>query len=68
VDSVAADDIGALDVLHLQFTAIGVGGTNAVNHRTAALSADPAERPDRRRTFEIRFLDPGVHAYAFTFG
>ena len=20
------------------------------------------------RTFEIRFLDPGVHAYAFTFG
>jgi len=48
VDSVAADDIGALDVLHLQFTAIGVGGTNAVNHRTAALSADPAERPDRR--------------------
>ena len=24
--------------------------------------------PIRERTFEIRFLDPGVHAYAFTFG
>lgn len=23
---------------------------------------------DVDRTFEIRFLDPGVHAYAFTFG
>jgi hypothetical protein len=22
----------------------------------------------RERAFEIRFLDPGVHAYAFTFG
>jgi hypothetical protein len=22
----------------------------------------------RERTFEIEFLDPGVHAYAFTFG
>ena len=37
--------------------------------RAAPLSADP---PERRRssdhTFEIRFLDPGVQAYAFTFG
>lgn len=24
--------------------------------------------PIRERTFEVRFLDPGVHAYAFTFG
>ena len=24
--------------------------------------------PVRERTFEIEFLDPGVHAYAFTFG
>jgi hypothetical protein len=24
--------------------------------------------PIRKRTFEVRFLDPGVHAYAFTFG
>ncbi len=24
--------------------------------------------PIRDRTFSIRFLDPGVHAYAFTFG
>jgi hypothetical protein len=24
--------------------------------------------PIRRRTFEITFLDPGVHAFVFTFG
>jgi Thioredoxin like C-terminal domain len=24
--------------------------------------------PVSERTFEITFLDPGVHAYAFTFG
>ena len=43
----------------------GWGGDRA---NSSALSPRPAEWRDRRRTFEIRFLDPGVQAYAFTFG
>ena len=37
-------------------------------HRAAAVPARPPARPDRDRTFEITFLDPGIQAYAFTFG
>ena len=36
--------------------------------RRAALPARPAARRRRERTFEIEFLDPGVRAFAFTFG
>ena len=36
--------------------------------RTAAVPADPAAGADRRSPFEIEFLDPGVEAFAFTFG
>ncbi|HEY1795020.1 MAG TPA: hypothetical protein VGG57_02760 [Stellaceae bacterium] len=36
--------------------------------RPAPLPAHPPEGTIGGHTFEIRFLDPGVEAYAFTFG
>ena len=49
------------------FSKIDADGSGTVNeHRLYQLirqSGDVGER-----TFEIEFLDPGVHAYAFTFG
>ncbi len=46
---------------------VGADGSGTVDeHRLYQLirqSGDVGER-----TFEIEFLDPGVHAYAFTFG
>ena len=37
-------------------------------HDATAISARPRSGAGRRSYFEIRFLDPGVQAYAFTFG
>jgi len=37
-------------------------------HATAAVPVDPAIEADRRRQFEIEFLDPDVEAFAVTFG
>ncbi len=39
-----------------------------VAYQPAVLPVDPSKGPIADRTFEIRFLDPGVEAYAFTFG
>ena len=46
---------------------INAAGDGTVGeHRLYQLIRQPGEV--RERTFEIEFLDPGVHAYAFTFG
>jgi hypothetical protein len=44
--------------------ASGVGSVTA--HRLYQLVRQ--KTPARERTFEIEFLDPGVQAFAFTFG
>ena len=45
----------------------GADGSGTVNeHRLYQLIRQPGDVGER--TFEIEFLDPGVHAYAFTFG
>ncbi|HEX3206125.1 MAG TPA: hypothetical protein VHQ68_07785, partial [Propionibacteriaceae bacterium] len=42
------------------------GNGTATEPRLYQLIRQPG--PVSERTFEITFLDPGVHAYAFTFG
>jgi Thioredoxin like C-terminal domain len=44
----------------------GDGNGTVTRPRLYQLIRQPG--PVTERTFEITFLDPGVHAYAFTFG
>jgi hypothetical protein len=48
-------------------TDVGADGSGTVvDQKTYQLIRQPGQVAER--TFEIEFLDPGVHAYAFTFG